>query len=305
MSRSTAGCLDEGTECCDAYENSWLIAVIFPSKSRNRDLGAFTKQFPQAAPATNHNAAAHNGRHAGAALGAFQSSLIIIIKSNLSFAGGHGSCIVYPVRDVTIAQSVVSFIIDCVLGLVPIVMFWNLQMGRRTKVSLAALLALGLLAGVATLLRIPYLVLLQEDAMYEAVDIHIWSTVETGLGIFAASASMLRPLYRSIVSNSPAWTASYPLSRSGRSRATYVQNNANSQDVSSEASGLAFVSRSHLNRTDSSSNNASSMQNSNTDEIHSNIRGSQESQVLEIIRMHNYGTSDNSLCMDDRRWENA
>lgn len=136
-------------------------------------------------------------------------------------------------------------------------------------------------------------------------DIHIWSTVETGLGIFAASASMLRPLSRSILSDSPAWTASYPLSRSGRSRATYVQHNANSQDVSSEASGLAFASQNHLNRTDSSSNNASSMQNSNTDEIHSNIRGSQEAQVLEIIRMHNYGTSDNSLCMDDRSWENA
>ena len=110
---------------------------------------------------------------------------------------------------------------------------------------------------------------------------------------------MLRPLSRSILSDSPAWTASYPLSRGGRSRATYVQNNANWQDISSEASGLAFVSQSHLNRTDSSSNNASSMQNSNADVIHSNIRGSQEAQVLEIIRMHNYGTSDNTS------WENA
>lgn len=83
--RSTAGCLDEGTECCDAYENSWLIAVIFPSKSRNRDLGAFTKQFPQPAPATNHNAVAHNGRHAGGGFRALQSPRdVIIIKSNLS-----------------------------------------------------------------------------------------------------------------------------------------------------------------------------------------------------------------------------
>lgn len=75
------------------------------------------------------------------------------LSINLGFAGGHGSCIVYPVRDVTIAQSVVSFIIDCVLGLMPIVMFWNLQMRRRTKVSLSALLALGLLLVVL----IPYL----------------------------------------------------------------------------------------------------------------------------------------------------
>lgn len=89
MSRSTAGFLDEGTECCDAYENSWLLAVIFPSKSRN--LGAFTKQFPQAAPATNHNAAAHNGRYAGGGFRALQSSresVIIIIKSNLSMGKG-------------------------------------------------------------------------------------------------------------------------------------------------------------------------------------------------------------------------
>ena len=79
MSRSTARCLDEGTECCDAYENSWLIAVIFPSKSRNRDLGAFTKHFP-------HAAAAHNGWHTGGGFRALKSSQesVIIIKSNLS-----------------------------------------------------------------------------------------------------------------------------------------------------------------------------------------------------------------------------
>jgi hypothetical protein len=90
------------------------------------------------------------------------------------------------VPDASYAHSVVSFTADWVLGLLPIAMIWNLQMNRRTKISLACILALGLLlvslnpfilpqiklingsAGVATMIRIPYIRVLTitDDFLY-------------------------------------------------------------------------------------------------------------------------------------------
>jgi hypothetical protein len=58
-----------------------------------------------------------------------------------------GSCInPAAVPDASIAHSAVSFSADWVLGLLPIALIWKLQMNRRTKVSVAAILGLGLLS---------------------------------------------------------------------------------------------------------------------------------------------------------------
>ena len=48
-------------------------------------------------------------------------------------------------RNMTIAHSVVSFTADWVLGLLPLALCWTLQINQRTKISLVAILALGLL----------------------------------------------------------------------------------------------------------------------------------------------------------------
>jgi hypothetical protein len=50
------------------------------------------------------------------------------------------------VPDASIAHSAVSFTADWVLGLLPIALIWNLQMNRRTKISLGCILATGLLS---------------------------------------------------------------------------------------------------------------------------------------------------------------
>ncbi|OBT97577.1 hypothetical protein VE01_04447 [Pseudogymnoascus verrucosus] len=67
--------------------------------------------------------------------------------------------------------------------------------------SIAAILALGILAGVSAMIRIPYLQELKftNDYLYIAAYVNIWSTVEAGLGIIAASAYTLRPLFRSFL----------------------------------------------------------------------------------------------------------
>lgn len=45
-----------------------------------------------------------------------------------------------------IAHSVVSFTADWVFALLPISLVWNIQLNRPTKISLVAILALGLLS---------------------------------------------------------------------------------------------------------------------------------------------------------------
>ena len=62
------------------------------------------------------------------------------------YAGKNGSCInPAAVPDASIAHSAVSFTTDWILGLLPIVLIWDLKMNLRTKVSVACLLGLGLL----------------------------------------------------------------------------------------------------------------------------------------------------------------
>lgn len=63
-------------------------------------------------------------------------------------------------------------------------------------------------AGVATIIRIPYVRFLSitDDFLFATTDVAIWSTVESGLGICAASAATLRPLFRTFYSSTPSGT---------------------------------------------------------------------------------------------------
>jgi hypothetical protein len=60
------------------------------------------------------------------------------------FTGGSGSCINPDITvNATYAYSAISCAADWTLGLLPITLVWNLQMNPRTKLSVAAILALG------------------------------------------------------------------------------------------------------------------------------------------------------------------
>lgn len=54
-------------------------------------------------------------------------------------------------------------------------------------------------AGVATMIRIPYIKVLAitDDFLFATTDVAVWSTVEPGLGLVAAGGATLRPLFRS------------------------------------------------------------------------------------------------------------
>ncbi|TGO11588.1 hypothetical protein BTUL_0106g00270 [Botrytis tulipae] len=75
---------------------------------------------------------------------------------------------------------------------------WDSKMSMKAKLSVSGVLSLGLLAGIATTIRIPFIkdLPITNDFLYATTDIAIWSTIEPGLGIIAFSGATLRPLLR-------------------------------------------------------------------------------------------------------------
>lgn len=72
--------------------------------------------------------------------------------------GLEGQCLdVSVVPDMTVAHSVVGAVCDFVFAAIPIMMLWNVHLNKRTKFSVALLLGLGFISGVALLIRIPYI----------------------------------------------------------------------------------------------------------------------------------------------------
>lgn len=71
------------------------------------------------------------------------------------------------------------------------------------------------------MIRIPYIkvLTLTNDFLFATTDVAIWSTVEPGLGIVAAGAITLRPLFRTFYAISTRNKSSNPPSTSKRSRA--------------------------------------------------------------------------------------
>ncbi|OLN94339.1 hypothetical protein CCHL11_02967 [Colletotrichum chlorophyti] len=113
--------------------------------------------------------------------------------------GEEGSCInLNIVPDATIAHSIISALSDWCIGLLPIALLWNVKLNRRTKTLVAMLLSMGMIAGIALIVRIPYVrrLAISANFLYETIEIAIWSVLEPGLGIIAASTTSLRPLFQ-------------------------------------------------------------------------------------------------------------
>ncbi|KAI1841693.1 hypothetical protein JX265_006242 [Neoarthrinium moseri] len=114
-------------------------------------------------------------------------------------AGSAGTCMdnnVVPIA--TIVHSAVSAVSDWMLGLLPIAMLWNVSINRRTKVSIAILLSMGLVAGLALMVRIVYVkkIVISADFLYATIDLAVWSVIEPSLGIMAGCIATIRPLFK-------------------------------------------------------------------------------------------------------------
>ncbi|KAL2210664.1 hypothetical protein CC79DRAFT_1366047 [Sarocladium strictum] len=140
--------------------------------------------------------------------------------------------------------SAISCLTDWTYALLPIFLVWNLQMNRSTKISVIVILAAGVIASSATIVRFPYLNTLTDidDFLYSTSDVAIWSTVETGIGITAAAVATLRPLLRAIFTGSSApghgtsAAAQFNKASNGHPNGGYIRGNSNKGDEAFELS---------------------------------------------------------------------
>ncbi|PSR79578.1 hypothetical protein BD289DRAFT_442227 [Coniella lustricola] len=100
--------------------------------------------------------------------------------------------------------SIMAIVTDWTCALIPCFVVWNLQMRSRLKASVCAVLALGIIASAATVIRLPYLRFynIAEDYDYHVCNIVLWSIVECSLGILAGSLPSLRSLLKSWIDKS-------------------------------------------------------------------------------------------------------
>ncbi|KAH7144215.1 hypothetical protein B0J13DRAFT_444021 [Dactylonectria estremocensis] len=98
--------------------------------------------------------------------------------------------------------SAASVAIDWVCAILPGFMLYKAQMKRQTKISITIILGLGVLASIATMVRLPYLKYYTqpEDYLYNVASIALWSVIESGIGTIAGSLPSLRRLLKNWVS---------------------------------------------------------------------------------------------------------
>ncbi|KAI9049985.1 hypothetical protein LZ554_006130 [Drepanopeziza brunnea f. sp. 'monogermtubi'] len=112
-----------------------------------------------------------------------------------------GSCNSHPLAIIpTYVCMGLNVVADWTLALLPVSVVWKSSMDRKTKVSVVGILAIGSVASLATVARIPYARQLVDkpDYLYNFTDLAIWSTVEIGLGLGASSLATLKPFFRQI-----------------------------------------------------------------------------------------------------------
>ncbi|OJD29105.1 cation-transporting atpase 4 [Diplodia corticola] len=96
--------------------------------------------------------------------------------------------------------SACSIITDWSCAILPAFILWNVQLRFRIKASVVVILALGVVASTATLVRLRYLLNYNspDDYLYGLANIAVWSIIESGIGLVAGSLPALRPLLRFI-----------------------------------------------------------------------------------------------------------
>ncbi|KAK7706855.1 hypothetical protein SLS57_009526 [Botryosphaeria dothidea] len=104
------------------------------------------------------------------------------------------------ITNVSYFISSVSILTDWSCAILPAFILWNVQLRFRIKAPVAVVLALGVVASTATLVRLRYLLNYNNpgDYLYGIANIAVWSIIESGTGLIAGSLPALRPLLRYI-----------------------------------------------------------------------------------------------------------
>ncbi|KAM0385824.1 hypothetical protein ACHAPY_000370 [Fusarium culmorum] len=85
--------------------------------------------------------------------------------------------------------------------IIPTPMLWNLNVHFRTRVTLIAILGLGVFACAAAIVKVGYVTNYGKvgDWLWDSRNISIWTVVELNVGIIGGSLPCLKPLFRRIL----------------------------------------------------------------------------------------------------------
>ncbi|KAF3766707.1 hypothetical protein M406DRAFT_231224, partial [Cryphonectria parasitica EP155] len=110
-----------------------------------------------------------------------------------------GSCLPASwLADVYYMCTAVNIVTDWTTALLPIPLLWHVRLERSEKLSVAAILGLGIFASLAACIRLNYTINLtsSENYLYEVSNIVIWGYLEPAVGLFVGCIATLRPLFR-------------------------------------------------------------------------------------------------------------
>ncbi|KAF2219733.1 hypothetical protein BDZ85DRAFT_242936 [Elsinoe ampelina] len=113
-----------------------------------------------------------------------------------------GSC---PGRDLSYNwnrfQGVQHGVTDIILAVWPISIVWNLKTSVNVKVGFCVLMAVGIIPGIASFVRVTQLENLRSttDATYDMPLFTVWTVVEAWLAVILSSIPPLRPLFLRLI----------------------------------------------------------------------------------------------------------
>ncbi|KAF1921648.1 hypothetical protein BDU57DRAFT_535286 [Ampelomyces quisqualis] len=118
------------------------------------------------------------------------------------FRGGQGKCVsTSTIVGSLYGYSALSCVTDWTFSIVPIFIVQELQMSRRKKITVGVILAFCAIGSTATIVRLPFISSMNNEAdfLYSTIDVAIWSTCETGIGLATSAVATLRPLLRKVL----------------------------------------------------------------------------------------------------------
>ncbi|KAL4939206.1 hypothetical protein BDV06DRAFT_231163 [Aspergillus oleicola] len=194
-------------------------------------------------------------------------------------------------------NSSINIVTDFIYATLPVFMFYDIQVNRRTKASLMGILSLGYFACAAAIVKaVLQSRVYDEPEMYRDADYHIWNSVELNVGIIAACFPTIKPLVKSIIGSTRSLTGYASRTRKYTGGAYYGPNShalASIHRSRMDAEEQKYQVQIHAAHPSVSGSDGGSEENLATPRRHSPIN-TRIIQTMEVI-VHSEDGSDHGI----------
>ncbi|RYN30192.1 hypothetical protein AA0113_g9186 [Alternaria arborescens] len=136
------------------------------------------------------------------------------------------------------AVAVVSISTDWIFATLPIFLLWDVQLDWRVKSSVIAMLGLGVFASIAPIVRLKFLIGLNDPnrLLQNLGEILAWACAEMNVGMFVANLPACRPILTNLISHfsSSFRSRSGPSHNYGSSKKPYARGSLRGGDPASK-----------------------------------------------------------------------